>query len=48
MFYNKKLLVKLFAVIHLFLSSHDEIKDFCSMDKKLVAATTMLAILYNY
>ncbi len=24
----------LFAVIHLFISSHDEIKDFCSMDKK--------------
>ena len=33
MFYNKKLLVKLFAVIHLFISSHDEIKDFCPMDK---------------
>ena len=24
----------LFAAIHLFISSHDEIKDFCSMDKK--------------
>ena len=23
-----------FAAIHLFISSHDEIKDFCSMDKK--------------
>ncbi len=22
------------AAIHLFISSHDEIKDFCSMDKK--------------
>ena len=24
----------LFAAIHLFISSHDEIEDFCSMDKK--------------
>ena len=24
----------LLAAIHLFISSHDEIKDFCSMDKK--------------
>ena len=23
----------IFAAIHLFISSHDEIKDFCSMDK---------------
>ena len=26
--------VRLFAAIHLFISSHNEIKDFCSMDKK--------------
>ena len=25
---------RLLAAIHLFISSHDEIKDFCSMDKK--------------
>ena len=24
----------IFAAIHLFISSHNEIKDFCSMDKK--------------
>ena len=27
--------VRLFAAIHLFISSHNEIEDFCSMDKKI-------------
>ena len=31
MFYSKEAFL---AAIHLFISSHDEIKDFCSMDKK--------------
>ena len=39
MFYNFICAFSILAAIHLFISSHDEIKDFCSMDKKLVAAT---------
>ena len=35
----------LLAAIHLFFSSHDEIANFCSMDKKLVAVTCCIYVL---
>ena len=42
----------LLAAIHLFISSHDEIKDFCSMDKKnwspLRTACTYLYINHHF
>ena len=33
-FQNFRHISSILAAIHLFISSHDEIKDFCSMDKK--------------
>ena len=37
----------LFAAIHLFISSHDEIKDFCSMDKKTGRRYVLCLLFYT-